>query len=218
MEVERAERLKKLPPYLFADLRRKTQAAIEKGVKVIKLSIGDPDSPTPDPVVEELCRAVSDPADPDRHRYGCDVPVAALGEAIRDFYLRRYGVKLAEDQIVATMGSKDAIAKLPLAMMNPGDLGIAPSPGYPTYNIGHVFAGGGSYYAPLLEANDFLVDFDAIPAEVRRQAKILWLNYPNNPTTAVADLDFFARPRASFKSPAPRRWRWSSFRSPRPSA
>ena len=193
MEVERSERLKKLPPYLFADLRRKTQAAAQKGVNVIKLSIGDPDSPTPETVVDELCRAVRDTADPDRHRYGCDAPVASLGEAVKDFYRRRYGVTLTDEQIVMTMGSKDAIAKLPLAMMDPGDLGIAPSPGYPTYNIGHVFAGGGSYYAPLLAENDFLVDFDAIPTEVRRQGKILWLNYPNNPTTAVADLDFFGR-------------------------
>ena len=193
MEVQLTERLKKLPPYLFADLRRKMNAAKEKGVKVINLGIGDPDIPTPDPVIDELCRAVSDTSDVDRHRYGCDIPVPEFPEAVCDFYKRRYGVNLSEDQVVTTMGSKDAIVKFSMAVMNPGDLGIAPCPGYPTYNIGHVFASAVTYQVPLLRENDFLVDFDAIPNEVRRLAKILWLNYPNNPTTATADLDFFKR-------------------------
>jgi len=193
MEIQLSERLRKLPPYLFADLRRKIAAAKEKGVKVITLGIGDPDVPTPDPVVDELRRAVADVDDANRHRYGCDVPVAEFPRAVRDFYQRRWGVDLPDDQIVTTMGSKDAIAKLPLAIMDPGDVGIAPVPGYPTYNIGHVFAGGSTYQVPLRAENDFLVDFDEIPSDVRQQAKILWLNYPNNPTTAVAPLEFFAR-------------------------
>ncbi len=193
MEVQLSERLKKLPPYLFADLRRKMAAAREKGVNVITLGIGDPDTPTPDPVVRELCRAVDDAGDLNRHRYGCDVPVPEFPQAVRDFYKRRFGVTLSDDQVVTTTGSKDAIAQLPMAIMNPGDMGIAPAPGYPTYNIGHVFAGAVTYQAPLLRQNNFLVDFDTIPVEVRRQAKILWLNYPNNPTTAVASLDFFKR-------------------------
>ncbi len=193
MEVQLAERLKKLPPYLFADLRRRIAAKREQGVEVISLGIGDPDMPTPDPVVQELVRAVQDENDPDRHRYGCDQPVAAFPQAVRDFYARRFGVTLDEDQVITTMGGKDGIARLPLAIMNPGDLGIAPSPGYPTYNIGHVFAGAVTHQAPLLRENGFLVDFDAIPVEVRRLAKVLWLNYPNNPTTATADLDFFER-------------------------
>ena len=193
MEIQLSERLRKLPPYLFADLRRKIAAAKEKGVKVITLGIGDPDVPTPDPVVDELRRAVADVDDANRHRYGCDVPVAEFPRAVHDFYQRRWGVELADDQIVTTMGSKDAIAKLPMAMMDPGDVGIAPVPGYPTYNIGHVFAGGSTYQVPLRAENDFLVDFDEIPSDVRQQAKILWLNYPNNPTTAVAPLEFFER-------------------------
>lgn len=193
MELPVSERLKKLPPYLFADLRRKIAAAKEKGVKVISLGIGDPDSPTPDPVIDELCRAVRDPNDPNRHRYGCDVPVAEFPQAVRNFYKRRYGVNLTDDQVVVTLGSKDAIAQFPMCFMNPGDVGIAPCPGYPTYNIGHVFAGAYTYLVPLRRENKFLVDFEAIPHDVRRLAKVLWLNYPNNPTTAVADLDFFAR-------------------------
>jgi len=193
MDFPTAERLNKLPPYLFADLRRKMAAARAKGIKVIRIDIGDPDIPTPDPIVDELRRAVADATDSDRHRYGCDRPVPDLPAAARAFYQRRYGVEIGDDQFVATMGSKDAIVKLCMGIMNPGDIGIAPVPGYPTYNIGHVFASGVTCHVPLRAENGFLPDFDEVPAEVRRQAKILWLNYPNNPTTAVATPDFFAR-------------------------
>lgn len=188
-----AERLQKLPPYLFVDLRQKMAAAKARGVDVISLGIGDPDLPTPDPVVASLCSAVQDVTDADRHRYGCDNPVADFPQAVRDFYQHRFGVSLAEEQVVTTLGSKDAIVKMALGLLNPGDIGIAASPGYPTYNIGHVFANATTYYAPLRRENDFYVDFDAIPDEVKRLAKVLWINYPNNPTTATADLDFFAR-------------------------
>ena len=193
MDIRLSERLRKLPPYLFADLRRKIAAARERGVKIISLGIGDPDAPTPDPVVRELVRAVEDLNDPNRHRYGCDVPAPEFPQAVRDFYQRRYGVTLADNQVVTTSGSKDAIAMLPMAILNPGDLAIAPAPGYPTYNIGHVFASAVTWQAPLLRQNGFLVDFEAIPDEVCRLAKLLWINYPNNPTTAVAELDFFGR-------------------------
>lgn len=193
MELPVAQRLEKLPPYLFADLRRKMAAMREKGVKVITLGIGDPDQPAPDPVVRELIRAVDDPQDINRHRYGCDVPVEQFKEEAASFYKRRFGVSLTQDQIVTTTGSKDAIVQFCLAVLNPGDLGIAPSPGYPTYNIGHVFTSSNTFYTPLLKQNGFLVDFDSIPREVCRLAKILWLNYPNNPTTAVASLDYFKR-------------------------
>jgi LL-diaminopimelate aminotransferase len=193
MEFQQAERLNKLPPYLFADLRRKMAAAREKGVEVIRIDIGDPDMPTPDPIVDELCTRVRDVEDGDRHRYGCDRPAAEFPQAVQDFYKRRYGAEIAKDQLVCTMGSKDAIVKFCMGLMNPGDLAIAPVPGYPTYNIGHVFAGGVTYQVPLLRENGFLLDFDAIPAEVRRLAKILWINYPNNPTAAIAPMDFFER-------------------------
>lgn len=188
-----AERLQKLPPYLFVDLRQKMAAAKEKGVDVISLGIGDPDFATPDPVVDTLCMAIRDTEDKDRHRYGCDNPVSEFPEAVKDFYLKRFGVNLSDNQIVTTLGSKDAIVKMALGLLNPGDIGIAASPGYPTYNIGHVFASATTYYAPLLRENNFFVDFESIPDEVRRLAKVLWINYPNNPTTAVADLDFFER-------------------------
>ena len=149
MDVIPAERLKKLPPYLFADLRRKIAAARESGVDVITLGIGDPDAPTPGPVVDELCRAVRDQTDADRHRYGCDQPVSDFPQAVGDFYKRRWDVTLEAPNILTTMGSKDAIAKLAMAIMNPGDIGIAPVPGYPTYNIGHVFASADIALVPL---------------------------------------------------------------------
>ena len=188
-----SERLQKLPPYLFVDLRQRMQAAKARGVDVISLGIGDPDIPTPDPVVEALVQSIQNPKDPNRHRYGCDIPVEDFPKAVLDFYQKRYGVTLSEDQVATTLGSKDAIVKLALGILNPGDIGIAASPGYPTYNIGHVFASATTYYAPILQENDFYVDFEAIPDEIKRLAKVLWINYPNNPTTATADLDFFER-------------------------
>ncbi len=191
MELPLANRLEKLPPYLFAALRKKIADKKAQGIKVITLGIGDPDYPTPDPVVKELIRAIDDPSDLNRHRYGCDVPVADLPRAIKDYYQRRYSVSLDDDQIAVTSGSKDAIVQFCLGILNPGDLGIAPQPGYPTYNIGHVFCSANTYYVPLRKQNAWLLDFKEIPPEVCEQAKILWINYPNNPTTAVAPLDFF---------------------------
>ncbi len=191
LEVTLSDRLKKLPPYLFADLRRKIAAKRAEGVNVITLGIGDPDYPAPAEVVAELCRAIDDPNDPNRHRYGCDVPAKEFPAAVRNFYKRRWDVELAENQVVTTMGSKDAIAKLPMAIMNPGDIGIAPLPGYPTYNIGHVFAGGETYYVPLRPEKKYLIDFSEIPTDIAKKAKLMWMNYPNNPTTATAPLSFF---------------------------
>lgn len=193
MNLDRSNRLQKLPPYLFADLRRKMAAARERGVDVITLGIGDPDSATPDPVIDELCRAIRDETDPNKHRYGCDVPAEELPVAIQRFYQRRFGVSLDLDQIVVTMGSKDAIAKLPMAFLNPGDIAVSPEPGYPTYNIGTTFAGAVTHYLPLRASQGYLPDFDELPRNVRAQAKLLWVNYPNNPTTAVCDSSFYER-------------------------
>lgn len=192
MEMERSERLTSLPRYLFADLRSKIAAAKKEGRDVINLGIGDPDIPTPAPVVEELIEKIDDAGDPVRHRYGCDVPVEDLRRAFCDYYRRRWDVALDREDVVPTMGSKDAIARLPMALMNPGDTGIAPVPGYPTYNIGFVFSSCETHYVPLRKENDYLVDFSEIPPDVATAAKILWLNYPNNPTTAIAPLSFFA--------------------------
>ena len=193
MDVKLSERLGQLPPYLFADLRRKIAAARAEGVDVITLGIGDPDYPTPDPVIQELSRAALDASDPNRHRYGCDAPAPEFAKAIQSFYKRRWDVELGDDQVVCTMGSKDAIAKMGMAIMNPGDIGIIPEPGYPTYNISHVFAGARSHIIPLRPEKDWLFDFDEVPGEVAEKAKILWLNYPNNPTCANATIEFFEK-------------------------
>jgi len=191
--VPLANRLQKLRPYPFAALRRKIQEARNAGREILNLGIGDPDKPTPDPVVRELCRAIRDKADLNRHRYGCDVPTAEFPEAVKDFYGRRFAVTLGDENILQTSGSKDAIVQFAMGILNPGDLAIAPEPGYPTYNIGHTFASAVTHYVPLLRENGFLPDLDAIPLEVRRLAKVMWLNYPNNPTTAVCDLGFYRR-------------------------
>lgn len=193
MRFQRADRLNQLPPYLFADLRRKIQQAKTAGKDVITLGIGDPDQPTPDPVIDELVRAIRDAGDPDRHRYGCDAPVDALTDAAIAFYREFFDVSLAKENVCLTMGSKDAIAKFPMAYMNPGHVGIAPNPGYPTYNIGHVFAGGSTHFMPLTRENDFLPVLDDIPSHVRNAARVLWVNYPNNPTTATCDVAFYEK-------------------------
>ena len=191
MQVQESDRISKLPPYPFAKLRKRIAEKRAEGANIINLGIGDPDQPTPDTVVQELIRSIQDVQDPNRHRYGCDAPVQDAVRAVQDFYKRRYNVTLTADQICMTSGSKDAIVQLCMGILNPGDLGIVPCPGYPTYNIGHVFASAHTHRVPLRKSNQFLLDVNELPAEVKRLAKIIWLNYPNNPTTALANLDYF---------------------------
>ena len=193
MEMEFSDRLNSLPRYLFAGLRTKIAEARKQGREIISLGIGDPDFPTPGLIVEELKDKIDNDDPGTRHRYGCDVPVEALPKAFCDLYKRQWDVELDADEVVVTMGSKDSIARLPMAVMNPGDIGIAPVPGYPTYHIGHVFAGCETHFVSLKKENDYLFDFDEVPAEVAEKAKILWINYPNNPTGAIASLSFFEK-------------------------
>jgi LL-diaminopimelate aminotransferase len=182
-----------VPPYLFAEIRRKVAAARAAGKEVISLGIADPDHPTPDHIIDELVRAIRDEGDPDRHRYGGDIPVPAFPEAVAAWYQQRFGVTLPASDVVTTLGSKEAIAHLPLAYVNPGDTVLAPEPGYTVYHIGTVFCSGVTCFLPLVAENDFLPDLEAIPASVARNAKILWLNYPNNPTSATAPLEFLQK-------------------------
>ena len=187
-----AKRLELIPPYLFAELGRKIRAKRAEGVDVISLGIGDPDAPTPDEVIDEAVRALRDPNDPDRHRYGGDIQVAEYPLAVADYYQKRYGVQLDPDkEVLTTIGSKDGIAHVPWAFIDPGDVALVPQPGYPVYNIGTLFAGGESYFLPLRADHGWLPDLKAIPESIAKRAKILWLNYPNNPTAATATLDFF---------------------------
>ncbi|HEX8237787.1 MAG TPA: LL-diaminopimelate aminotransferase [Abditibacteriaceae bacterium] len=190
--MQTAKRLELIPPYLFAEIARKRRAKIEQGVDVVSLGIGDPDIPTPDPIIEEAVRSLRDANDPDRHRYGGDMPVADYPQAVAEYYKTRFGVDLdPKTEVLTTIGSKDGIAHIPWAFIEKGDVALVPEPGYPVYNIGTLLAGGESFMLPLRADNGWLPDLQSIPSDVARRAKILWLNYPNNPTAATATLDFF---------------------------
>ncbi len=191
MDFPQADRLKKLPPYLFIEMDRKKKAAIEKGVDIISLAIGDPDLATPDFIIEALYKAAKDKAN---HQYPLGPGLPQFREAVARWYDRRFGVKLdPKDEVVALIGSKEGIGHLPVGVINPGDVVLVPSPGYPVYHAGTLFAGGESYFMPLLEKNKFLPDLNAIPADVLKRAKLIWTNSPNNPTSALAGRDFYAR-------------------------
>jgi LL-diaminopimelate aminotransferase len=188
---EKAERLKRLPPYLFKEIDRKKAEVKAKGVDIIDLGVGDPDLPTPGHIIEAMKGAVEDPAN---HRYPSYSGMDDFKYAVVEWYKKRFGVELdPAKEVVSLIGSKEGIAHLPLAFLNPGDLSLVPSPAYPVYHIATIFAGGESFFMPLVRENHFLPDLDAIPDKVAERARILFLNYPNNPTAAVADLQFFAR-------------------------
>jgi len=186
-----AARLGKIPPYLFAEIDRKVQEKKRAGVDVISLGIGDPDMPTPKRIVNVLQEAAADPAN---HRYPSYFGLAELREAIAGWYSDRSGVSLdPSTEILPTLGSKDGIAHVPLALVDPGDVVLAPDPGYTVYTTGALMAGAEPYIMPLPAANHWLPDLDAIPADTADRATLMWLNYPNNPTAAVADRDFLER-------------------------
>lgn len=188
-----SRRMTQLGPYLFSAIGAKVRELRAKGVQVISLGIGDPDVPTPDLVVLELVRAVTDVHDPDRFRYGSDWPLDAFPNAVAQYYRHRFGVKLdPQSEIVPLIGSKEGIAHIALCYLDPGDVALVPEPGYPVYKIGALLALAESYPMPLLADRNWTPDFSAIPSEVLKRAKLLWLNYPNNPTTACVTLDFFA--------------------------
>ena len=186
-----AARLGKIPPYLFAEIDRKVQEKKRAGVDVISLGIGDPDLPTPKRIVSVLQEAAADPAN---HRYPSYFGLAELREAIAGWYRERSGVSLdPSTEILPTLGSKDGIAHVPLALVDPGDVVLAPDPGYTVYSTGALMAGAEPYIMPLTAANHWLPDLDAIPADIADRARLMWLNYPNNPTAAVADREFLER-------------------------
>jgi LL-diaminopimelate aminotransferase len=186
-----ARRLDRIPPYLFAEIDRKVQEKKRAGVDVISLGIGDPDLPTPKRVVEVLQEAAADPAN---HRYPSYFGLAELREAIARWYGDRSGVSLDPgSEILPTLGSKDGISHVPLALVDPGDIVLAPDPGYTVYVTGAVMAGADPYVMPLRFENGWLPDLDAIPEEVASRSRLMWLNYPNNPTAAVADRQFLER-------------------------
>ncbi|HVZ80846.1 MAG TPA: LL-diaminopimelate aminotransferase [bacterium] len=191
MEFPQAERLKKLPPYLFIEMDKKKKAAIEKGVDIISLAIGDPDLATPDFIIEALYKAAKDKVN---HQYPLGSGLPKFREAVAKWYKRRFQVDLdPKDEVVALIGSKEGIGHLPIGILDPGDVVLMPSPGYPVYHAGTLFAGGESYFMPLLEKNGFLPDLDAIPADVLKRAKLIWTNSPNNPTSVLMDKAFYEK-------------------------
>ncbi len=186
-----AKRLGLIPPYLFAEIDRKVQEKKRAGVDVISLGIGDPDLPTPKRIVSVLQEAAADPAN---HRYPSYFGLAELREAIAHWYRERFAVILDPDnEVLPTLGSKDGISHVPLALVDPGDVVLAPDPGYTVYVTGALMAAGEPYIMPLTAKNNWLPDLDAIPPSVAERARLMWLNYPNNPTAAVADREFLER-------------------------
>jgi LL-diaminopimelate aminotransferase len=186
-----ARRVESLPPYLFTEISKKIAAKRAQGHDVVTFAIGDPDIPTPEHIIEELHRASDDPAN---HRYPESEGLPELRQAIADWYDRRFEVKFDPlKETLPLIGSKEGIAHIALCLIDPGDVAILPDPGYPVYEIGTMFAGGEAFRLPLAREEGWLPDFDRIPREVADRAKLIWLNYPNNPTGAVAGLDFFER-------------------------
>ena len=186
-----ARRLGLIPPYLFAEIDRKVQEKKRSGIDVISLGIGDPDLPTPKRIVSVLQEAA---ADADNHRYPSYFGLAELRGAIANWYRDRFDVRLdPQTEVLPTLGSKDGISHVPLALVDPGDIVLAPDPGYTVYVTGALMAGAEPYTMPLKPENDWLPDLDAIPDEVAQRARLMWLNYPNNPTAAVADRKFLTR-------------------------
>jgi len=189
--VRFARRLDQVPPYLFAEIERRIAAMRAEGVDVISLGIGDPDLPTPPAVVEALERAVERP---ETHQYPSNRGLGAFREAVAGFYARRFDVEVdPETEVIPVLGGKEAVAHVALACLDPGDVALAPDPGYPPYTSGPVFAGAEVHYLPLREENAFMPDLDAIPAETAARANLLYFNYPNNPTGAVVADGFFER-------------------------
>lgn len=189
--MQLARRVQQLPPYLFAEISRKTAAKRAQGVDVISFGIGDPDLPTSPHVLDALKQGADVPAN---HRYPESDGLPELRQEMASWYQRRFGVELNPNgEVVPLIGSKEGIGHVSLCFIDPGDVALVPDPAYPVYAVGTMFAGGEVYPLPLEEERGFLPVLDAIPTDVASRAKVLWLNYPNNPTGACADLEFFER-------------------------
>ena len=189
MRIEKAKRVEEIPPYLFAEIDRKKAEMRRKGMDLIDLGIGDPDVPTPQPIIERLKKAAENPK---HHRYPSYEGMIEFRTAVAQWYQKRFGVTLdAATEVLSLIGSKEGIAHIPLAFVNPGDTVLVPSPGYPVYRVSTLFAGGTPYYLPLRKENGFLPNLSEIPETVAGKAKLLFINYPNNPTAAIAEKSFF---------------------------
>lgn len=190
--VTYADRLSAIPPYLFGEIAKAKAKAIAEGKDLIDFGIGDPDQPTPRPVVDALCEAVNDPT---THRYDeSEYGWPLLASTAAEWCHRRFGIDIdpAKGEIMQLIGSKEGLAHLAWAFINPGDVSLVPDPGYTVYKVHTAMAGGTPYAMPLLIENGFMPDLSAIPSEVAAKAKLMYLNYPNNPTGAIATPEFFA--------------------------
>ena len=191
MAFRPSDRLDALPPYLFVEIDRKRREAVAAGRDVINLGIGDPDKPTPAFIVEKMALAIEDPQN---HRYPFDAGVPEFRQQAAASLGRRFGAEIdPQRELIALIGSKEGLGHLPLAVVNPGDYVLIPQPGYPVYQAAAIFAGGVPFYLDMDEAGGWLPDFDAIPTDVADKASLLFLNYPNNPTAAVATEAFFQK-------------------------
>jgi LL-diaminopimelate aminotransferase len=186
-----AKRVEALPPYLFAEISKKIAAKRAEGVDIVTFGIGDPDLPTPRNILDALHTAAEEPVN---HRYPESEGLPELRQSISDWYERRFEVKFdPQKETLPLIGSKEGIGHIALCFIDPGDVALVPDPGYPVYEVGTMFAGGTSYKLDCTREGGWKPDFDAIPSDVAEKAKVIWLNYPNNPTGAVADFDFFER-------------------------
>jgi LL-diaminopimelate aminotransferase len=183
--------MQNLPPYLFARIEQKIAEAKEKGIDIINLGIGDPDQPTPTHIIDRMAKSIYDTPN---HQYPTSVGLLEFRQAVANWYQKRFGVTLdSKSEVVSLLGSKEGIAHISSAYLDQGDVNLVPDPGYPVYGIGALLAGGKQYIMPLKEENGFLPVLEDIPSDIAQKAKIMFLNYPNNPTGAVAGLDFFEK-------------------------
>ncbi len=189
MKFEESRRLRELPPYLFAEIDRIIRKKRSRGIDVISLGIGDPDIPTPEGIVRKLQKAAENP---ENHRYPSSYGLDYFKEAVAEYYMKRFKIKLdPETEIISLIGAKEGIANISYVFIDEGDYALIPDPSYPVYSIGTVFAGGRIYSMPLKEENNYLIDLDGIDKKIARKAKLMHINYPNNPTSAVCSSDFF---------------------------
>ncbi|NLN21346.1 MAG: LL-diaminopimelate aminotransferase [Syntrophomonadaceae bacterium] len=189
MKMKIADRLTTLPPYLFARIEQKIEELKEKKVDVISLGIGDPDLPTPPHIVQKLIEQANNP---ENHRYPSSAGMMAFRRAVADWYQRRFQVELdPASEVVTLIGSKEGIAHISFCYLQEGDVALIPDPGYPVYGIGASLAGAENYLLPLKRENNFLPDLGSVPSDIAKKAKLMFINYPNNPTGATCTREFY---------------------------
>jgi len=189
--VRTADRIANLPPYLFAEIDRKKEEKIAQGIDVISLGIGDPDLPTPQNIISAMTEAIQEPSN---HQYPSYFGAKRYRQACAEWMSRRFGVSVDPDtEVLALIGSKEGIAHVFIAYVDPGDVTLVPGSGYPVYHTGGILVGGESWFMPMTEENDFLADFESCPPEVLKRAKMMFISYPNNPTSAIATPEYFDR-------------------------